>query len=233
MISAHTRRSIRELTRRKARSVLTILTIVGAIAGIWLFAIPGNIDASLNRRAETDGMHAVRLAPELVTSEQAAELRAVANVASLDIRTLGGTEMRVGDRTQWTWLIGVDDFENQSVNIVSVEEGALPSTGNNSSPTSKTCVAAATRGPSARRCHSATRTEWWIDFEVPAEAGRSATAVRSPTTHRSCTCTTTTSRRSWERPAPTRSTCSLSIGPLRPRPAMVDELRSTLTVQDS
>ncbi len=126
MISAHTRRSIRELTRRKARSALTILTIVVAIAGIWLFAIPGNIDASLTRRAQADGLHSVRLAPEALNREQVPALRAIPNVANLDVRTLGGTEMLVNGRAQWVWLIGVQDYQNQSVNIVSVDEGALP-----------------------------------------------------------------------------------------------------------
>jgi len=34
MISAHARRSIRELTRRRSRSILTIATIAVAIAGV-------------------------------------------------------------------------------------------------------------------------------------------------------------------------------------------------------
>lgn len=128
MISAHTRRSLRELTRRKARSILTILTIAVAIAGIWLFAIPGNIDASLNRRVATDGMHTIRLAPNVLdlTPQQLADLRAVPNVAALDVRTLGRTQLRIGNRTEGVVLVGVEDFADQEVNIVSVEQGALP-----------------------------------------------------------------------------------------------------------
>ena len=67
MISAHTRRSFRELSRRRARSLLTILTIAGATAGIWLFSIPGNIESSLSERAAVDGMHTIRLAPRSST----------------------------------------------------------------------------------------------------------------------------------------------------------------------
>jgi len=129
MISAHTRRSLRELTRRRARSLLTILTIAGAVAGIWLFSIPGNIDASMTARAEVDGLHTIRLAPEILdfTEQQLDDLRSTGNVAALDVRTLGRTEMRIGDRPQGVVLVGVDDFENQAVNIVSVTEGSLPS----------------------------------------------------------------------------------------------------------
>ena len=129
MISAHTRRSLRELTRRRARSLLTILTIAGAVAGIWLFSIPGNIDASLTKRAEVDGLHTIRLAPEVLdlTASQLDELEATPNVAALDVRTLGRTEMRIQDRTQGVVLVGVEDFTDQSVNIVTATEGSLPS----------------------------------------------------------------------------------------------------------
>jgi putative ABC transport system permease protein len=128
MISAFARRSVREISRRKARSALTILTIAVAIAGIWLFAIPGNIDASLNTRVADDAMHTARLAPNAadLSETQLTELRAMPNVSALDVRTLGGTEIRIGERVQWVWLIGVEDFRRQSVNIVSVEEGGLP-----------------------------------------------------------------------------------------------------------
>ena len=129
MISAHTRRSLRELTRRRARSLLTILTIAGAVAGIWLFSIPGNIDASLTKRAEVDGLHTIRLAPEVLdlTANQLDELSATPNVAALDVRTLGRTEMRIQDRTQGVVLVGVQDFTDQAVNIVTATEGSLPS----------------------------------------------------------------------------------------------------------
>ncbi|MBT8193332.1 MAG: FtsX-like permease family protein [Acidimicrobiia bacterium] len=128
MISAHTRRSFRELSRRRARSMLTILTIAGATAGIWLFSIPGNIESSLSERGDVDGMHTIRLAPEVLdlTGPQLNELRSTANVAALDVRTLGRTEMAIGERTQSVVLVGVADFASQAVNIVSVEEGALP-----------------------------------------------------------------------------------------------------------
>ena len=100
MISAHARRSLRELTRRRARSILTILTITVAIAGIWLFAIPGNVDASLRHRVELDAMHTVRIAPEVADLDagQLARLRAVTNVEALDIRTLGRTQMQIDGR---------------------------------------------------------------------------------------------------------------------------------------
>ncbi len=73
-------------------------------------------------------MHTARLAPNAadLTPTQLASLRSVDNVAALDIRTLGRTEIRIDGRTQGVILVGVADFEQQTVNIVSLAGGAFP-----------------------------------------------------------------------------------------------------------
>jgi len=108
--------------------MLTILTIAVAVAGVWLFAIPDNVRSTLDERVRVDAMHTVRLAPNAVglTADQLAGLRAVDNVAALDTRTLARTEIRVDGRSIGVILVGVDHFDDQSVNIVSVGEGTLP-----------------------------------------------------------------------------------------------------------
>lgn len=128
MISARARHSLRQLTRRPARSVLTIVTIAVAIAGVWMFAIPGNVRSTLGDQTRTDAMHTARLAPAAapLDADQLARLRAVDNVAALDIRTLARDEMRVDGRVEGVILVGVDDFQQQSVNIVALDEGAFP-----------------------------------------------------------------------------------------------------------
>ena len=86
MISAHARRSVRELTRRRGRSALTIATIAVAVAGVWLFAIPSNVETSLEARVRSDAMHTARLAPNAapLTEPQLDTLRSVDNVAALE-----------------------------------------------------------------------------------------------------------------------------------------------------
>ena len=128
MISARRRFSVRELTRRRGRSTLTIATIAVSIAGIWLFAIPGNVESALGERVRADAMHTARLAPNAADLDegQLASLQAVDNVAALDTRTLARDEMRVDGRTVGVILIGVDDFADQGVNIVSLDEGSYP-----------------------------------------------------------------------------------------------------------
>ena len=128
MISARAHHTIRQLTRRRGRSILTILTIAVAIAGVWMFAIPGNVRGVLAGRVETDAMHTARLAPNAAPLDagQLARLRAVDNVAAVDTRTLARDDMRVDGRVEGVILVGVDDFDQQSVNIVSLEQGEFP-----------------------------------------------------------------------------------------------------------
>ena len=111
MISAHTRRSLRELTRRKARSLLTILTIAGAVAGIWLFSDPGKhrrLAVRPRRRRCPSHNSAGTLQVLDLPGPVLEDLRTTDNVAAARMsRTLGRTEMRVGDRPQHVVLVGV------------------------------------------------------------------------------------------------------------------------------
>ena len=128
MISARAHHALRQVSRRRGRSILTIITIAVAVAGVWMFAIPGNVRGVLADRIETDAMHTARLAPNAapLDADQLARLRAIDNVAALDTRTVARNDVRVEGRVESVILVGVDEFEQQSVNIVSLEQGRLP-----------------------------------------------------------------------------------------------------------
>jgi putative ABC transport system permease protein len=128
MSSAVTRYSWRQLSRHRARAALTIATLAAAVLGVWLFAAPRNFEATMDERVESDLLHDVILRPDGVQLDDGdlAALRAVPNVEGLDLRATFQTEMRVGDRTQDVWLVGVRDFDDQQVNVIEVEEGSTP-----------------------------------------------------------------------------------------------------------
>ncbi len=128
MTSALTRFSWRQLSRHRARTALTITTLAAAVLGVWLFAAPRNFDAAMNDRVESDLLHDVILRPDgvVIDDEALASLRNLPNVQDLDVRATHITEMRVADRTQDVWLVGVRDFEDQHVNVVDVDEGRAP-----------------------------------------------------------------------------------------------------------
>ena len=142
MASVLTRKSYRELTRHRIRSLLTIITIAATVTGLWLFAIPFGLDAAVAQRMETDQHHDIQLSPDnLVYVQDQAEpmpadrvisdseldgLRALPNVKAVEARPVMWTQMRRGTQTEDIWLVGVEDFADQHVNVVSVEEGEAP-----------------------------------------------------------------------------------------------------------
>jgi putative ABC transport system permease protein len=131
MTSALTRRSWRELTHRRARATLTIATLSAAVAGLWLFATPSLVDSAINDRVATDRAHEVLLKPGGVLVDDAglARLRSLPNVAGLDGRATFWTDLAIGERVRRAWVVGVHDFDDQQVNVVSVTAGTAPTTG--------------------------------------------------------------------------------------------------------
>ena len=173
MISAHSRRSSRELTRRRGRSALTIATIAVAIAGVWLFAIPGNVDATMQQRVRSDAMHTARLAPTAadLTPAQLASLRSVDNVAALDTRTLARTEIRLDGRIQGVILVGVADFERQSVNVVSLTAGAFPGRPNQLITDAENARTGRFSGAAGGSVEVRTHTGRWERFGISGSGG--------------------------------------------------------------
>ncbi|MDH3754400.1 MAG: ABC transporter permease, partial [Acidimicrobiia bacterium] len=131
MTSALTRYSWRQLTRHRARTAFTIATLAAAVLGVWLFAAPRDFDAAMNENVEADLLHDAILRPDGVTlaEDDLATFRQVPNVQGLDARATYVTEMRVGDRIQDVWLVGVRDFADQHVNVIDVDAGRAPQVG--------------------------------------------------------------------------------------------------------
>ena len=55
-------------------------------------------------------------------------LSAIPNVASVEARTLWWTKMRRGGRVVDVVMVGIEDFADQRVNVVSISRGAAPPT---------------------------------------------------------------------------------------------------------
>jgi putative ABC transport system permease protein len=144
MTSPLKRKSFREVSRRKVRSMLTILTIAATVAGLWLFAIPLGLDDVMAERAAADRLHDIRISPNnliyvpagaeppppeaVISPSELDGLRALSNVAAVETRPVMRTKLRRNSATEDMWLVGIEDFTDQAVNAVSVESGAFPST---------------------------------------------------------------------------------------------------------
>jgi putative ABC transport system permease protein len=130
-VSALLRKSVTDLTRRKARALFSILTLALAVASISIFAVPELIDRSMQSevRAERLANLTVSTRPLPLSDAELASLEALSNVEAVEARSWMQTRVYVGERRAPAVLIGVRDFGRQKVNVVRVTSGAAPGPG--------------------------------------------------------------------------------------------------------
>src|SRR3954451_4225284 len=100
MASAVLKKSVTDLTRRKARTVFTVLTLAIAVASVGIFAIPSLMNTAMQKE-----VRATRL-PDLTLSTKPLELtgamlpgrRALPNVAAFEPRSSLQTRVWLGGR---------------------------------------------------------------------------------------------------------------------------------------
>ena len=86
MLSASLRKSVTDLSRRRARTAFTVATLALAVASISFFAIPTLIDRSMQDEVRAGRLAdvTVTLRPVELTDEQLAALAALPNVAAVE-----------------------------------------------------------------------------------------------------------------------------------------------------
>ena len=124
------RKSWQDIRRRAGRSVFTIVTIAAGVSGLSFFALPVLMDRAMDDRIATDRLHDVRVHVEDVAFEaaDAEALLAIPGVESVEARSTYRGNMLIGERREDVLLVGVPGFEDQQVNVVTVD-GAVPSDG--------------------------------------------------------------------------------------------------------
>ena len=88
MLTASLRKSTTDLTRRRARTFLSVLTLALAVASISFFAIPTLIDRAMQQEVREGRLADLRLAmrPVELTDDQLGALAALPNVAAVEAR---------------------------------------------------------------------------------------------------------------------------------------------------
>jgi len=128
MLSASLRKSITDLSRRRARTVFSVLTLAIAVASISFFAIPTLIDRAMQDEVREGHLADVTMdmRPLELTNEQVAALAALPNVAAVEPRSSVDVRVLIGERRAPARVIGVQDFARQSVDVARVESGTFP-----------------------------------------------------------------------------------------------------------
>ncbi|HET7736656.1 MAG TPA: FtsX-like permease family protein, partial [Nocardioidaceae bacterium] len=131
MLSAEVRKSVTDLSRRRARTVFSVLTLAIAVASVWFLAIPTLIDRAMQEEVRAGRLADVSLTMRSVeiSDGQLAELADLPNVAALEPRASVDVRVLIGDRRAPARVVGVRDFGQQSVDVVRVDSGGFPATG--------------------------------------------------------------------------------------------------------
>ncbi len=128
MISASQRKSVTDLTRRRARTVFSVLTLAIAVASFSFFAIPTLIDRAMQEEVRDGRLADVTMVmrPVELTDEQLEALAALPNVAAVEPRSSVDVRVLVGERRAAARVIGIRDFASQGVDVLRVASGAFP-----------------------------------------------------------------------------------------------------------
>jgi putative ABC transport system permease protein len=129
MASALLRKSVTDLTRRKARAVFTVLTLAIAVASVGIFAIPSLMNTAMQKEVQATRLPDLTLStkPLRLTDAQVAALRRLPNVVAFEPRSYLQTRVWLGGRRVKAAIVGVPQYRLHSVDVVSLVSGRLPS----------------------------------------------------------------------------------------------------------
>ncbi len=131
MLSALTRKSIADLSRRKARAFFAVATLALAVASIGIFAMPTLLNRSMQAEVKAGKLAdlTVPVTPLALNHARLAALAAVPNVRSVEPRMYFGGRVYVGARRAQAYVMGVRDFRAQQADIVHLASGSIPRDG--------------------------------------------------------------------------------------------------------
>src|SRR5919202_3498860 len=127
-VTALTRKSITDLSRRKARTVFVVLTLALAVASIGIFAVPGVMDQAMQREVKANRLADVTLSmqPLALTPRQLDALGHLRNVTAGEPKSLFSNPIYIGAPRQKALIIGVPEFARQRADVVAVASGTPP-----------------------------------------------------------------------------------------------------------
>ena len=126
--TAIAQKSLTELTRRRARSLLAVISLAVAVGSIGILALPSLTDRAMRQEVAAGRLADVTLStrPLPLSAGDLTVLRALPNVRAVQPRSEFRTRIYVGDRREDVVVVGVPDFTRQSVDVIHLETGSPP-----------------------------------------------------------------------------------------------------------
>jgi len=127
-LSGVARKSVSDLTRRRARAFFATAALAIAVASLGLFALPTLMNRTMNREIAANKLAdlTITVKPLPLTAAQVRALGQLPNVTAVDPEATFSTLNRAGWRTV---LIGKTSFAHQTVDAVTVTTGSAPGRG--------------------------------------------------------------------------------------------------------
>jgi putative ABC transport system permease protein len=128
MASAVFTKSVKDLSRRKARTLFAVLTLAIAVASLGIFAAPSLMDQAMQKEVASNKLAdlTVTTKPLAVSPATMAGLASLPNVRAADGFSYFQTRVWVGERRVRALIVGVPDWAHQRVNVVTVASGRSP-----------------------------------------------------------------------------------------------------------
>jgi putative ABC transport system permease protein len=129
-VSTLNRKAWGDLTRHRARTLLTVFTLGLAIASLSFIALPNLMDAAMDRQVQASRLYDIAT-PTRDLDLTAAQLDALGHlpgVAAVDASIVYATRMTVGSRIQDVVIWGLD-LPDQAVDDVTLLGGRMPRSG--------------------------------------------------------------------------------------------------------
>jgi len=127
-MSALLKKSWKDLSRRRARTLFTIVTVALGVMGVGLFAITPLADRGVQAELKAEKMHniGIRVTDVPLTAEQLDSLGSLANVDQMSPQAELLVTIEIGGRRERALLVGIADYADQSVDVVRVTSGEAP-----------------------------------------------------------------------------------------------------------
>ena len=128
MVSTLMTKSFRDLSKKKGRTIGTIITIAIGVASMGLFGVMPLMDQVVLDEIDEANTYNVLLNVEdvVLDSNNTRDLRETDNVEAFEARTIYFTRIYVGERRDDAVFIGVEDFSDQEVDVVIKDSGVWP-----------------------------------------------------------------------------------------------------------
>ncbi len=127
-MSALLKKSWKDLSRRRARTIFTIITVALGVMGIGLFAITPLADRAVQAELKAEKMHniGVRVTDVPLTAQQLNDLKSLDNVDQMSPQAELPVTIEIGGRRERALLVGIPDYADQAVDVVRITSGEVP-----------------------------------------------------------------------------------------------------------